>query len=530
MAARCRADGARDRRAAPAGAAARTRGRRSSPGRVAFPRLAALIGEPIAVERAVPDRRAGTRADRPAAGGRRDARHLSGPDVAGCGRRIVHYPGRRAAGTLGRCPDAASQPTPPNRLERPADPAVRKANLRRIFPLFRAYRPQLAVVFALIIFSAALGVIPAFLLKEVLDTAIPENDVRLLTALVAGMILIPIVTGAIGVYQTLLSNRVGQAVMHDLRTSVYRHLQRLSLAFFTRTRTGDVQSRIANDIGGIDTVVTSTATSVLSNVTTVIATVVAMILLDWRLAAVRADPAAALRLADEAGRRPAQEGDRGAPGLARRRLVDRAGVALGLGDPARQDDGPLRRPRGAVLERVAPPRRPRGAKPDDRPLDDGGDPDDVRRDAGARLLVRRLVAGARQLRSSSIGTLVAFTTLQTRLFFPIGSLLGVQLEVQSSLALFDRIFDYLDQPIDIVEGTRTLDRPRGDVAFDRRLLPLRRRRLDAEGRLVHGSGGHEDGARRRDRLRARRPAATSSRASTTRPRAPSRSTGSTSAS
>ena len=161
---------------------------------------------------------------------------------------------------------------------------MRKANLRRIFPLFRSYRPQLAVVFTLIIFSALLGVIPAFLLRGVLDTAIPENDMRLLTALVAGMILIPIVTGAIGVYQTLLSNRVGQAVMHDLRTSVYRHLQRLSLAFFTRTRTGDVQSRIANDIGGIDTVVTSTATSVLSNVTTVIATVVAMILLDWRLA------------------------------------------------------------------------------------------------------------------------------------------------------------------------------------------------------------------------------------------------------
>ena len=165
--------------------------------------------------------------------------------------------------------------------------------------------------------------------------------------------MIPIVTGAIGVYQTLLSNQVGQAVMHDLRTSVYRHLQRLSLAFFTRTRTGEVQSRIANDIGGIDTVVTSTATSVLSNVTTVIATVVAMFLLDWRLARVRADPAAALRLADEAGRRPAQEGDRGAPGVARRRLVDRAGVALGLGDPARQDDGPLGRPRRAVRGRVA---------------------------------------------------------------------------------------------------------------------------------------------------------------------------------
>ena len=108
---------------------------------------------------------------------------------------------------------------------------------------------------------------------------------HLLVVLVAGMVAIPIVTGVLGVWQTLLSNLVGQAVMHDLRTSVYRHLQRLSLAFFTRTRTGEVQSRIANDIGGIENVVTSTATSVLSNVTTVIATIIAMVLLDWRLAA-----------------------------------------------------------------------------------------------------------------------------------------------------------------------------------------------------------------------------------------------------
>ena len=117
-----------------------------------------------------------------------------------------------------------------------------------------------------------------------LDTAIPENDTRLLTLLVAGMVAIPIVTGVVGVFTTLLSNQVGQRVMHDLRTAVYRHLQRLSLAFFTRTRTGEVQSRIANDIGGVDDVVTSTATSVVSNVTTVLATIVAMLLLDWRLA------------------------------------------------------------------------------------------------------------------------------------------------------------------------------------------------------------------------------------------------------
>ena len=138
--------------------------------------------------------------------------------------------------------------------------------------LFASYRARLGAVSALIFVSAALGVVSPFLLREVLDDAIPNENVGLLTALVAGMVAIPIVTGVLGVWQTLLSNRIGQSVMHDLRTQVYRHLQRLSLAFFTRTRTGEVQSRIANDIGGIENVVTSTATSVLANVTTVLAT------------------------------------------------------------------------------------------------------------------------------------------------------------------------------------------------------------------------------------------------------------------
>ena len=112
------------------------------------------------------------------------------------------------------------------------------------------------------------------------------------------MIAIAIVTGALGVVQTLLSNQVGQRVMHDLRAAVFRHLQRLSLAFFTRTRTGEVQSRISNDIGGVQNVVTTTATSIASNVTTVAATMVGMLLLSWQLAlfALRADPA--LRPAD----------------------------------------------------------------------------------------------------------------------------------------------------------------------------------------------------------------------------------------
>src|SRR5215212_5972460 len=158
------------------------------------------------------------------------------------------------------------------------------ANTRRVASLFRPYRARLSAVLALIALSAGLGMVSPFLLRAVLDTAIPERDTGLLSALVGGMIAISIATGALGVAQTWLSNSVWQRVMHDLRAKVYRHLQRLSLAFFTRTRTGEVQSRIANDIGGVQTVVTTTATSIVSNVTTVLASVVAMFLLDWRLA------------------------------------------------------------------------------------------------------------------------------------------------------------------------------------------------------------------------------------------------------
>src|SRR3954462_15736947 len=154
----------------------------------------------------------------------------------------------------------------------------------RIAALFRPYRARLASVLGLIAISAGLGMITPFLLRDVLDHAIPARDTTRLAWLVGGMIAISIATGVIGVGQTWLSNLVGQRVMHDLRAQVYRHLQRLSLAFFTKTRTGEIQSRIANDIGGVQTVVTNTATSIVSNVTTVIATVVAMFLLDWRLA------------------------------------------------------------------------------------------------------------------------------------------------------------------------------------------------------------------------------------------------------
>src|SRR3954471_4381009 len=164
--------------------------------------------------------------------------------------------------------------TPGDKVERTADKATRRSNLRRAGALFRPYRGRLGTVLALIALSASLSMASPFLLRDVLDNAIPKADTTLLTWLVAGMIGIAIATGALSVAQTWLSNAVGQRVMHDLRSEVYRHLQRLSLAFFTRTRTGEVQSRIANDIGGVENVVTNTATSIVSNLTTVLATVV----------------------------------------------------------------------------------------------------------------------------------------------------------------------------------------------------------------------------------------------------------------
>ncbi len=349
--------------------------------------------------------------------------------------------------------------------ERPADPAVRRANLRHIVSLFAPYRLRLGAVSVLIVFSAALGAISPFLLREVLDVAIPDENVGLLTALVAGMVAIPIVTGALGVWQTLLSNQVGQAVMHDLRTQVYRHLQRLSLAFFTRTRTGEVQSRIANDIGGIETVVTSTATSVLANVTTVLATVAAMVLLDWRLAAFAL---ALLPLFVWLTKRVGAERKK----VTAERQASLADVSSIVQESLSVSGILLGKTMGRTedLARRFEQESSRLAELEVRSRMTG-------RWVMAAIQTTFAVmpalvywfAGftiAQGSTTITIGTLVAFTTLQARLFFPIGSLLGVQLEVQSSLALFDRIFEYLDHRVEIVEGERELEAPRGEVRLD----------------------------------------------------------------
>ena len=155
--------------------------------------------------------------------------------------------------------------------------------LRRIMRLFRSYRWKLLFVGVLVAASSLVSLVNPFLIREIIDVALPQGRTGLLGVLAFGMIVVSIVTSSFAVSQTYVSTQVGQRVMHDLRTAVYSHLQRMSLAFFTRTRTGEVQSRIANDIGGMQATVTTTATTLVSNLTTVIATVIAMIALDWRL-------------------------------------------------------------------------------------------------------------------------------------------------------------------------------------------------------------------------------------------------------
>src|SRR2546421_733252 len=343
-----------------------------------------------------------------------------------------------------------------------------KTDLRRIARLFRPYRRRLTAVLALILFSAGLGMVSPFLLRQVLDTAIPQRDTGLLTLLVAGMIGVSIATGALGVAQTWLSNLGGQRVMHALRSAVYRHLQRLSLAFFTRTRTGEVQSRIANDIGGVQNVVTPTATSIVSNVTTVIAALVAMVALDWRLAAFSL---ALLPFFVWLTRRVGQERKRIAASRQGRMadissLVEESlsvsGILLGktmgrspeLADRFERESAALAdlevRSRMAGRWRMASVQMSFAIMP-----------------AAVYWFAGQSIAGGGH--AISIGTLVAFTTLQTRLFFPIQSLLSVGVDVQSSLALFDRIFEYLDLPVDISEreGPVQLDptRVRGALSF-----------------------------------------------------------------
>jgi ATP-binding cassette subfamily B protein len=349
----------------------------------------------------------------------------------------------------------------------PADAGEQPRQVRRILALFRPYRGRLAVVGLLVGASSLVSVATPFLLKAILDEAIPERRTGLLTLLALGMILSAVLTSVFGVLQTLISTTVGQRVMHDLRTAVYGRLQRMSLAFFTRTRTGEVQSRIANDIGGMQATVTSTATSLVSNLTGVIATVAAMLALDWRLTVVSL---VLLPLFVWISRRVGSERKK----ITTQRQKQMAAMAATVTESLSVSGILLGRTMGRAESLTKS-----FADESERLVEL-----EVRSNMAGRwrMAVITIVMAAMPAviywtaglalhmggPDVSLGTIVAFVSLQQGLFRPTVSLLGTGVQIQTSLALFQRIFEYLDLPIDITERERPvrLERIKGEVRFE----------------------------------------------------------------
>ncbi|WP_406451036.1 ABC transporter ATP-binding protein/permease [Streptomyces sp. NBC_01622] len=338
--------------------------------------------------------------------------------------------------------------------------------VRRILRLFKPYRARLTVVGLLVGAASLVTVATPFLLKETLDVAIPQGRTGLLSLLALGMILSAVLTSIFGVLQTLISTTVGQRVMHDLRTAVYGRLQRMSLAFFTRTRTGEVQSRIANDIGGMQATVTSTATSLVSNLTSVVATIIAMIALDWRLTVVSL---LLLPVFVWISRRVGNERKKIATQRQKQMAVMAATVTESLSVS------------GILLGRTMG--RSDSLTQSFSEESEGLVDLEVRSNMAGRwrMAVISIVMAAMPAviywtagialqmggPDVSIGTIVAFVSLQQGLFRPAVSLLSTGVQIQTSLALFARIFEYLDLPIDITERENPvhLDSIKGEVAF-----------------------------------------------------------------
>ncbi|ASF06655.1 putative ABC transporter ATP-binding/permease protein [Nocardia brasiliensis NBRC 14402] len=334
------------------------------------------------------------------------------------------------------------------------------AQLRRIVRLFHPYRARLAAVAALVGLSSVVALASPFMLRAVLDDALPHGRTGLLTLLAAGMVAVAALTSVFGVLQTYISTTVGQDVMHDLRSAVYAQLQRMPLSFFTRTRTGEVQSRIANDIGGMQSTVTSTATSLVSNFTTVLAAIVAMIVLDWRLTLVSLVMLpffvwVSRRVGNERRKITAQRQQKlaGMSAIVEESLSV-SGILLGrtMGRAPALVDGFARESRGLVDLEIRASMAGRWRQ-STITIVMSAMPAVIYWAAGLTVTAGKPLV--------SIGTLVAFTTLQTTLLRPMVQLLSTGVEVQSSLALFGRIFEYLDLKPDIEEPARPV--PLGPV-------------------------------------------------------------------
>jgi ATP-binding cassette subfamily B protein len=371
----------------------------------------------------------------------------------------------------------------------------RSGTARKILPFFAPYRVRILFVLFAILLTSFLGVINPLLLKLLLDVAIPQHNFALLNLFVGLMILIPIVNSLIGVAQSYANNVIGQSVMRDLRRALYGHLQAMPLRFFTDTRTGEIQSRLANDVGGIQSVVTDTAASVTSNIAVVVSTVIAMFFLDWRLTALSLVllPIFAF-VANRVGhvRRAAStetQKSLAEMSAATEETLSVSGILLSKTFGAQQ----------ASIERFEGLNRRLAAA-------------QIRQAMVGRWFFALIgtimsiipafvywLAGYLVINHDphppTAGDIVAFTTLQSRLFFPLGQLLNVQVELAGALALFDRIFEYLEMKPEITDAPDAVGLAKRGASGSIRFThvgfsyPSRAAALAGEAALVNGAAG-----------------------------------------
>ncbi len=335
--------------------------------------------------------------------------------------------------------------------------------LRRAAHFFGPYRGRLAIIGAAILGSSILGLANPYLLKLLIDDAIPKRDIGLLAIYAGLMVVVPIINGGIGLAQAWLTASVGQFVMRDLRNALFTHVQSMPIRFFAETRTGEIQSRLTNDVSGVQSVVSDAAANLASSIAVVLSTLVAMTLIDWRLTAVSLSVAPIFLYFSSkasAARRKASAEVQGA-------LADLTSIAeehLSVG--------------GALLAKSFG-RAEAGAE---RFMQRSGDLAtlQLRQALTGRwvgVVVQVVFSGIPALvyfvsgtlaatgapDAPTIGDIVAFTTLQSRLFFPLASLLGLQVEIGGSLALFERIFAYLDLVPEIVDAPDAAQLQRANV-------------------------------------------------------------------
>jgi ATP-binding cassette, subfamily B, bacterial len=336
--------------------------------------------------------------------------------------------------------------------EPPVPPGRRFRTAARIVRFFGPYKLEVLVVLSAILMTSFLGVINPILLKLLIDVAIGHRDWVLLNVFVLLMILIPIVSSLIGVGQSYLNNKVGQSVMRDLRHALYSHLQAMPLRFFTETRTGEIQSRLANDVGGIQSVVTDTAASLTSNVAVVTSTIIAMLFIDWRLTALSL---VTLPLFAVVANRV---------GKVRRAVSTETQKSLADMTAATEETLSVS---GILLSKTFGQQTASVARFDQ--LNERVASNQIRQAMVGRWFFALIgtimsiipafvywLAGYLAINHDphppTIGDIVAFTTLQSRLFFPLGQLLNVQVELHGALALFDRIFEYLEMKPEIADA------------------------------------------------------------------------------